>query len=629
MDRQLPIGAELLPEGVHFRVWAPKARSVAVEFIRTDGSSERAAELAAEPDGYFSGFVRGAKAGARYEFRLPHGAFPDPASRFQPEGPHGASQVMDRAFAWTDANWRGRPVDEFVIYELHIGSFTPEGTWRSAMAQLPELARLGITALEIMPVAYFGGRFGWGYDGVDLFAPTRLYGTPDEMRAFIDRAHQLGIAVLLDVVYNHLGPEGNYLPQYADAYFTKKYACEWGDAINFDGPDAGPVREFFVANARYWIDEFHADGLRLDATQQIFDASTRHILADIGAAARAAAPNRQIYLLAENEPQHSRLVRPLERGGCGLDAVWNDDFHHSAMVAATGRAECYYMDYRGTAQEFVSAAKYGFLHQGQMCRWQQKRRGTPALDLPPRKFVNFLQNHDQVANTLRGLRLHELTSPGKYRALTALLLLLPSTPLLFQGQEFAASAPFLYFADHEPGLRERVRSGRTEFLSQFRTIATAEARAVLHDPGDENTFRQTKLDFSEREKHAPVYRLHADLLCLRREERAVRAPARLDGAVLGRDAFVLRFFSADGEDRLLLVNLGTELYFDPAPEPLLAPLENRGWRIAWSSEAVEYDGAGTSALETQANWILPGHAAVLVAPSPSGEFSHVRFTEKD
>src|SRR5437016_6215138 len=302
-----------------------------------------------------------------------------------------------------------------------------------------------------MPVADFPGRFGWGYDGVDLFAPTRLYGRPDDFRSFVDRAHALGIAVILDVVYNHLGPDGNYLKGFSEGYFTDRYQNEWGEAVNFDGPDAGPVREFFIANAGYWIDEYHLDGLRLDATQTIFDASDEHILAAIARRVRQAGPGRTTFVVAENDRQESRLARPPARGGYGLDAVWNDDFHHSAMVALTGRREFYYRDYRGRASEFVAAARHGFLYQG-----QGTRRGSPAFDLAAECFVVFLQNHDQIAHSGAGLRLHALTSPGRWRAMTAFFLLMPGVPMLFQGQEFAASSPFLFFADHQPPLADAV-----------------------------------------------------------------------------------------------------------------------------------------------------------------------------
>ncbi|HTG45308.1 MAG TPA: malto-oligosyltrehalose trehalohydrolase, partial [Verrucomicrobiae bacterium] len=483
MERRLPIGAEVIAAGgVHFRVWAPGSKRVAVEGQGLSGETPSLA-LTAESNGYFSGLLADAKEGFRYKLRLESGSFPDPASRFQPEGPHGPSQVVDPAtFQWSDQSWRGLPPKDLVIYEMHLGTFTPEGTWAAALEQLSELHTLGVTALEIMPIADFPGRFGWGYDGVDLYAPTRLYGSPDEARRFINRAHELGMMVLLDVVYNHFGPDGNYLKQFSKDYFSSKYSCEWGEALNFDGDESGPVREFFISNARYWIDEFHFDGLRLDATQQIFDSSENHLLCEISKAARKAGNGKLIYLVGENEPQQSRMVRACENAGYGLDALWNDDYHHSALVAATGKREAYYSDYLGAPQEFISAAKYGCLFQGQYYQWQQKRRGTPAFDLSPLNFVVFLQNHDQIANSLRGQRVHELTSFAKLKALTALTLLSPSTPMFFQGDEFAATAPFLYFADHNADLNKLVSKGRASFLQQFPTIGTSESQALLADP---------------------------------------------------------------------------------------------------------------------------------------------------
>jgi maltooligosyltrehalose trehalohydrolase len=616
-------------DGAHFRVWAPLANRVSVELVEGADQTIECTPLAPESNGYHSGFVAKAKAGSRYRYRLPHGSFPDPASRFQPDGPHGPSMVVDPAFAWSDTHWRGRPASELVLYELHLGTFAGYGTWRAAMQELPELARLGITAIEVMPIADFPGKFGWGYDGVDLYAPCRLYGTPNDAKAFINRAHELGLMVILDVVYNHFGPDGCFVREYSSDYFSNRYRGEWGEPLNFDGENSDPVREFFITNARYWIEEFHCDGLRLDATQQIFDASPTHLIAEVMAAARAAAPNRHLFLVGENESQHTRLLRSPERGGYALDALWNDDFHHTAMVAATGKSEAYYADYRGTPQEIISACKYGFLFQGQWYQWQRKRRGTPGFDLAPQRFVSFLENHDQVANSLRGLRLHQLTDPATFRALTAVLLLAPSVPMLFQGQEFAASAPFLYFADHNPDLAPKVSKGRRTFLEQFRSIATPDANALLAAANDEATFRRCHLDFSERERHRETYRLHFDLLRLRREDPIFRTCDQVDGAVLSDRAFVLRFFSEDGSDRLLLVNLGTTLNLNPAPEPLLAPIAEHGWQILWSSESPTYGGGGTPAVETTANWILPAHAAVVLSPHPNRELSAAKLSETD
>jgi maltooligosyltrehalose trehalohydrolase len=595
-------------------VWAPNARTVDVV-----DDDDRVTPLKPADDGYFAGFGP-LGAGARYRYRLDGEAlYPDPASRRQPDGPHGASEIVDPgAFAWTDGAWRGLTLPGQVLYELHVGTFTREGTWAAAARELPALARLGVTAVEMMPVADFPGRFGWGYDGVGLFAPTRLYGDPDDLRRFVDRAHAVGVGVILDVVYNHLGPDGNHLAAFAREYFTDRYANEWGQALNFDGAGAEPVREFFIANAGYWIDEFHMDGLRVDATQQMFDGSARHVLADLVARARVAAGGRGILLIAENEPQDARLVRAPDAGGYGFDAMWNDDFHHALRVAVTGRAEAYYMDYRGRPQELVSAVKHGFLYQGQHYAWQRKRRGTPARDLARSALVAYLQNHDQVANSARGERLPALTSAGRWRAATALLLLAPSTPMLFQGQEFGASSPFLYFADHQPELAAKVRDGRREFLAQFPSIAAPGVSACLPDPGDPGSFERSKLDLGERARHAETYALHADLLALRREDPVFRAQGvhGVDGAVLGAEAFVLRFFGGGGDDRLLVVNLGPDLALDILPEPLLAPPADRRWALAWCSEDPRYGGRGAAPFDAERDWRIPAQAALVLRPLP-------------
>lgn len=598
--------------GVDYRVWAPASKSVEVIF-----EPGETVALKAEPAGYFSGIAPQARAGARYKFKLDSGeAYPDPASRFQPDGPHGYSQVVDpTVFQWTDLDWRGVTLARQVIYETHIGTFTRQGTWSSALIELQNLASLGITVLEVMPVAEFPGRFGWGYDGVQWFAPVHIYGSPDDFRRFVDRAHSLGLGVILDVVYNHLGPDGNYLPNFSPHYFCD-IDTDWGAAINYDCEFSGPVREFVIANAAYWIDEFHLDGLRLDATQDIHDRSEDHILRALAREVRKRVRSRRVIFVGENEPQQIKLVKPVNQGGYGLDALWNDDFHHSAMVALTGRNEAYYSDYLGVPQEFISLTKYGFLYQGQRYQWQSKRRGVAGLDTSPAAFVIFIQNHDQVANSAFGKRCHRLTSPGKLRAMTALMLLGPGTPMLFQGQEFAASSPFLFFADHRPELNKRIREGRAEFLRQFRSLNTAEIQCRLADPADPATFERCKLDHSERERNCEIYDLHRDLLKLRGEQAVFCAQGHggLDGAVLSADTMLLRFFDDHGDDRLLLVNLGRDLNLNPAPEPLLAPPAGSEWTILWSSEDPRYGGSGTAPLDTEMNWRIPGNAAVVLKP---------------
>jgi maltooligosyltrehalose trehalohydrolase len=614
--RHYPIGAELIgPDQTHFRVWAPKAQQVDVvlhDKAATD-SDQIFHALAPEKGGYFSGTAN-AGAGASYRFRVNDRFYPDPASRFQPDGPHGASCIVDPAgFRWTDSHWPGITLRGQIIYEMHVGTFTKEGTWRAATQQLEELARIGSTTIEMMPVADFPGRFGWGYDGVDLFAPSHLYGVPDDLRGFIDRAHSLGLGVILDVVYNHFGPEGNYLGAFSDDYLTRGNENEWGDAINFDGPNSAPVREFFITNGRYWIEEFHFDGFRFDALHAIRDQSSEYVIGAVGRAAREAAGARSIILIAENDRQEARMVRPRNQGGDDLDGMWNDDFHHSAVVALTGRKEAYFDDYRGTPQEFISAAKYGFLYQGQALSWKKALRGSSTLGISPEDFVCFIENHDQIANTGSGERVRFQTSPARYRAMTALLLLGPWTPLLFQGEEFGASSPFMFFADMgDASIRDAIRKGRAEWLAPFLSLSEDEARKTLPAPDAPEVFANCKLDFSEREKHRQLYDLHIDLLKLRKEDLRFRQqiPGGIDGAVLETASFVLRYFSKEDDDRLLLVNLGERQVLHPASEPLLAPPSRYTWETFWTSESSRYGGTGAAPIASKEQWVLPAESTI-------------------
>jgi maltooligosyltrehalose trehalohydrolase len=621
LTRQLPIGTELTADGAHFRVWAPECRSVRVEFESSQARSPL--ELAPDEPGYFSGLASDAAAGDRYRLRLDGGneLWPDPASRFQAEGPEGASELIDPSgFIWDDSDWPGASIAGQVFYEMHVGTFTSEGTWPAAARQLPELARLGITVVELMPVAEFPGKFGWSYDGANQFAPTHLYGSPDDFRRFVDEAHRCRIAVILDVVYNHLGAIGERLLRpFSAAYFSRSHKNDWGSAINFDGDECGPVREFFLANVRHWIVEYHLDGLRIDATQAFHDRSKSHILRDLAQEARSAAGGRKIIVAGESEPQRAELLRSADVGGCELDALANDDFHHAAMVRLTGRREAYYSDYEGSAEEFIACAKWGYLFQGQRYAWQDNPRGTPALDVKAERFINFLQNHDQLANSPTGLRAHELTSRGRFRAMTALFLLAPQTPMLFQGQEFAASSPFFYFNDCAAGDAGEVARGRAKFLSQFPSYALPEVQAHLPAPSDPDLFRRCKLDFGERQRHAQVYALHLDLLRLRREDPVLRQhdAARIHGATLGPDAFLLRFLPEDPEvvsTRLLIVNFGPDLRRESISQPLIAPPNRTRWNILWSSEDSRYGGTGTPPLETPKGWQIPGETAVVLHP---------------
>jgi maltooligosyltrehalose trehalohydrolase len=609
------MGAELAGGAVHFRVWAPAHQQVS---LRIETPSPRELSMSADGGGFHSLLVDGLSAGTRYRIRLGDRLHADPASRFQPEGPFGPSQVIDPAdWQWTDHAWRGIPAPHSqVIYELHVGTFTPEGTYAATAAALPYLRDLGITTIELMPVNGFPGARGWGYDGVNLFSPYHPYGSPAELRAFVDRAHGVGLAVILDVVYNHFGPSGNSLYEFAPELKAPK-RNEWGDMLDFSRRG---VRDFFITNASYWIDEFHFDGLRIDATQAIVDHSATHVLREIADAARSAAGDRPIFLVAENEPQDARLVMPRDEGGYGLDAIWNDDFHHTARVALTGCTDGYFHDYMGSPQELVSAIERGFLYQGQLYAWQRNTRGTPTRGLAPGRFVHFIENHDQIANLGFGDRLSSQTSAAALRAMTALLLLGPQIPMLFQGQETATRRPFRFFCDHGEELGDLVRKGRAQFLAQFARLATPESQSLLPDPSAPSTFSECVLDPSERDPGAPIVRLHRDLLALRRTTPCFtdQRLGVLRGAVIDTDALCLRWCNDDpSDDRLLIVNLGKTLRRDVIPEPLLAPPLHSGWRIEWSSESPIYGGRGTPEPFTRRRFAVPARSAVLCAPDPA------------
>jgi maltooligosyltrehalose trehalohydrolase len=610
------LGAVCVGEKTSFRVWAPRARQLDVVI-----ESPLTAEYPLQPEGngYFS-TQAAVPAGALYKYRVDgKGPYPDPCSRFQPSGPHGPSQVVDRtAYAWSDNDWRGAHLHGQVMYELHIGAFTPEGTFDAAIAKLPYLKDLGVTMVEILPIVECPGRWNWGYDGVQLFAPYQVYGDHDAPKRFIDAAHRLGLAVILDVVYNHLGPDGNYLKCFSADYFSTEHHTEWGEALNFDGPGRRGTRDFVVANACYWIGEFHLDGLRLDATQSLFDSSKRHIVAELTAAARQAAGGRSIVIVAENEPQRGEHMNPVAAGGFALDGMWNDDFHHSARVALTGTRDGYFHGYTGRAQEFISAVKRGFLYQGQYYPWQEKSRGSLLPRSRAAQCINYLQNHDQVANSCLGDRVHTSVAPARYRALTAVLLLAPQTPLLFMGQEFLASSRFMFFADHHAELGKLVHAGRRKFLQQFRAYADEAVQQAIPDPAALDTFMNSKLDWDQAAQHEPALAMHRELLRLRREDPVISLldSAAIDGATLSERAFVLRWFNDEHGDRLLVVNLGQELLLEPAPEPLLAPALRTHWEPLWSSEDFRYGGHGrVNPVNARQQWRIPGDCAVLLRPS--------------
>lgn len=544
-----PLGATIVDGGVHFLVWSPGSDRVDVV---VEGAGVH--PLEGDGEGYFSARVDGLGPGARYRYRL-DGAddYPDPASRSQPEGVHGPSEVVDPgAFEWSDAGWEGVDLADLVVYELHVGTFTDEGSFDAAAERLEDLAGLGITAVEVMPVADFPGSRNWGYDGVNLFAPAASYGGAEAFRRFVDRAHGLGLAVLLDAVYNHLGPEGNYLPAVTrGAFFTDRHKTPWGDAVNFDGPDAAGVRTLVVANALHWLTEYHIDGLRLDATHAIVDESDRHILAELSERVRDL-PGWGRILIAEDERNQPGVVAPPADGGLGMDAVWADDIHHQLRSFAAGDNDGYYAHYTGSISDIVTTLRHGW--------WRDMEA---ALDLSPPRFVHCIQNHDQVGNRAFGERLNHEVDPALYRALSALLLLSPYTPLLFMGQEWSASSPFLFFTDHPEPLGQQVTRGRREEFGRFAAFADPETRRQIPDPQDPATRQSSVLRWEEREEsqHAGVLALYTELLRLRRGHPALGQATRDSFAVaaLGEGALMMKRAGAGGEEITAIFNLRGEL----------------------------------------------------------------------
>ena len=509
-----PISLGALPddEGVHFRVWAPTAQHVelVVEF------DDRTVSMEDAGDGYFEGFAAGLPAGATYRYRLDGDQdFPDPASRFQPEGVHGPSMVVDpQGYRWQDGDWEGLSQKELIFYELHVGTFTPEGTFAAARERLGYLKELGITAVELMPVADFPGRWGWGYDHAALFAPSRAYGTPDELRAFVDAAHAEGMAVFLDVIYNHLGPDGAYVAAYAPM-FTDRHHTPWGQAINLDDTNSEGVRRFFIENALHWLREYHADGLRLDATHALIDDSEPHFLAELNDAVRALPEGPPRRLIAEDHRNLNTLIHPRREGGYGLDGVWVDDFHHQIRNMIAGDTAGYYADFADTtAEDLAKTLRQGWFYTGQLSRALEEPRGTDPSGIEQDQCVVCIQNHDQVGNRPAGSRLTDDAPLPSYRAASALLLFTPHLPLLFMGQEWAASTPFQFFTDHEPELGKQVSQGRKKEFEDFPGFS-----GDVPDPQDPQTFQRSKLDWRERATppHGSVLQLYKDLLRLRRD----------------------------------------------------------------------------------------------------------------
>ena len=561
----MPFGAATLVGGhTRFHIWAPSAQEVALVF----SPHAHRVPMQAAGDGWWER-VEAAPAGTRYRFRIDGGQeVPDPASRYNPDDVHGPSEVVDPgAFEWDDGGWRGRPWEEAVLYELHVGTFSSQGTFAGVEARLDYLLELGVTALELMPVADFPGRRGWGYDGVLPFAPDAAYGRPEELKRLVAAAHTRGLMVFLDVVYNHFGPEGNYLHAYAKPFFTERHHTPWGAAINFDDTGSRTVRDFFIHNALYWLDEFHADGLRLDAVHAIADDSTPDILVELAERVRAGpGAAREVHLVLENDRNQSRyLARTETRRARWYTAQWNDDSHHAFHVLLTGESDGYYSDYAERPSWYLGRClAEGYAQQGEPSGYRDRARGEPSAHLPPAAFVSFLQTHDQVGNRAFGERLVALANEAALRAATVAWLLAPSPPLLFMGEEFGAATPFLYFCDFAGKLAAAVTEGRRREFARFARFAGSATRTAIPDPNDPRTFGRSRLDWSciGREPHARWLALYRELLALRREHIVPRL-ARMGGhagrfEVLAGGAVAVFWRLGDGSGLELRLNLGPD-----------------------------------------------------------------------
>ncbi len=570
----MPFGAAVLADGrVRFRLWAPAAERVQLCLEPRSGALQRL-PMAVEPDGWFSLTTPRARSGSRYLFRIDGTQdVPDPASRFQPEDVHGPSEVIE-PLAWqcNDSGCQGRPWREAVIYELHVGTFTPAGDFAAVQGKLDHLARLGVTALELMPIADFPGQRNWGYDGVALFAPDSRYGRPEDLKAMVDAAHSRGLMLLLDVVYNHFGPEGNYLHLYAPQFFNSRRRTPWGAAINYDGPQCHWVREFFIHNALYWLEEYHLDGLRLDATHAIYDDSRPDILIELAERAHDAFRDRRaVHLVLENDHNAARY---LSRNAAGFPAwytaQWNDDLHHALHVLLTGESDGYYVDYAADPlQHLGRALTEGFSYQGEPSPFRAgKPRGTPSNLLPPQAFVTFLQNHDQIGNRALGERLDTLASPARLHAALAVLLLAPPPPLLFMGQEWGSRQPFPYFCDFGPDVAAQVTAGRRREFAHFPAFRNAPTQLRIPDATAPGTFNSAILDWSalRTDPHAACLDLHRQLLTLRQRELlphlAAPQPWQRTWTRLAERALLVAWTLPDGSLLRLQANLGDTVVAD-------------------------------------------------------------------
>ncbi|MBI4459632.1 MAG: malto-oligosyltrehalose trehalohydrolase [Acidobacteria bacterium] len=576
-------------------MWAPEATSLEVVF-QTQGRGNGAFALQCSQEGFFAGESEDVHPGDLYCFRMgSERLYPDPASRYQPQGVHGPSQVIDAGeFHWSDEAWTGIALENLVLYEIHVGTFTPAGTFAAAATMLPFLRDVGVTAVELLPVADFPGERNWGYDGAALFAPARCYGTADDLRRFVDEAHRIGLAVHLDVVYNHLGPDGCYLDAFSPYYFSPVHKSPWGAAINFDGPNSIPVRRFFIENALHWIHEYHVDGLRLDATHAIVDESPRHFLAEFSAEVRKslAGSRRNVVLAAEDVRNLNCMVKAEEESGWGLDAVWSDDFHHQVRRFLTGDRDGYFADFAGSLEDIATTCRQGWFYSGQPAPYFGGNRGTNPAGIPARRFVFFLQNHDQVGNRAFGDRLHHQVDMAVYRAATALLLLLPQTPLLFMGQEWAATTPFQFFTDHSQELGKLVTEGRRQEFSRFAAFSDPSVRDRIPDPQALDTFEKSLLLWDEisYEPHASTIRFYKALLALRRAEPACwsQAPPEFGIWAVNEDVLLLRREDQSAPALLAVLRMRGRGWVDLWGSPHADPGSGNSWTLCLSSEDVSF-----------------------------------------
>jgi maltooligosyltrehalose trehalohydrolase len=587
MISDIGLGATYLGDGkCRFTVWAPFVENVEVHMVHP---SERFVPMQRDERGYHQATAADARPGSLYFYRLNNQReYPDPASRFQPNDVHGPSEAVDRNFLWEDRNWSGMPLQDYIIYELHVGTFTSDGTFDSIIPHLDQLKELGITAIEPMPVAQFPGNRNWGYDCVYPFAVQNSYGGPGGLKRLVNVCHQRELAVILDVVYNHLGPEGNYLGQFGP-YFTERYRTPWGPAINFDGPDSDEVRRFFIENALYWVTEFHIDALRLDAVHAILNHSPVTFLEELATAVheQAQSLDRHIYLFPESADNDKRLVSPPELGGYGLDAQWNDDFHHSLHVLLTGEKTGYYQDY-GQLQHLAKAFREGFVYSGEYSRFRRRRHGSSSHHIPAYRLVVCAQNHDQVGNRMIGERLTSLVSFEALKLAASLVVLSPFIPLLFMGEEYGETAPFSYFVSHsDPNLAEAVRKGRKEEFAGFSWAGDPP------DPQDEATFSASKLNHNLRNEgqHHTLLQFYKRLLQLRKETPSLRNLSKETIEVMAYDThniIMVRRWSDSHQAAALF-------HFGKATANIRFALPKGKWHRALDSADEQWNGPGSQA----------------------------------